>query len=106
MGMAVRRTWAEDCPFALNLDRYNNDKGYDQWPGGFYIEIAVEATPKHRFWQSDLLVVVDMAPHVYEVRQHACDENVEILEQDATSFTVEVKPTAVRAHSFHRADSL
>ena len=22
-----------DCPFALNLERFHNNQGYDQWPG-------------------------------------------------------------------------
>ena len=34
----------------------NAAQGYDQWPGGFYLEILVHATPEHKFWQTDLLV--------------------------------------------------
>ena len=86
---------AIDCPFALNIERYSNDKGYDKWPGGFYIEVLVHADERHPFWESDLLVVVDFAPHRYEIREHACDENVDIFSRESpTSFTVEVKPMA------------
>ena len=51
----------EACPFVLNLERYHNNQGYDQWPGGFYLEVLVHATPDHPFWQSDLLVVMDFS---------------------------------------------
>ena len=53
---------SQSCPFVLNLERYHNNQGYDQWPGGFFMEVLVHADSSHPFWQTDLLVVLDFSP--------------------------------------------
>jgi hypothetical protein len=85
---------SEDCPFSMNVERYDGHGQWDTWQGGFFIEVLVHATAKHRFWDTDQLVDIDFAPHSYEVRDNACDENVDIFEKAKGSFTVQVKPTA------------
>lgn len=91
----ARMPATDDCPFELNVERYNTGgQGYDHWPGGFFVEVLVHATPQHRFWSTEDLVVIDFTPHRYEIRHNACDENVDIFEKSAHSVTVEVKPTA------------
>ena len=64
--MVVHWAAPEDCPFELNLERFNQMTRADHWPGGFYFEvISVEAYPGHRFWDSDLKVVIDFGQREY-----------------------------------------
>lgn len=69
--------WAapEDCPFAVNTQRFNQQTRGDHWDGGYYFEVLSSAVPGHRFWGSDLKVVIDFGRREYKFTTTGCDED-------------------------------
>ena len=84
------------CPLRLNSERWNSPESLlqDRWSGGFYIEVLVSATRDHPFWDTTTLAVIDFGEPV-EVRENACDQNVQLWAHSETSLTVHLKPNAV-----------
>ena len=83
---------AHDCPFALNVPRYNAGKAI--WQEGFYVEILLKAIPSVHFWERQTMVELDFNTKL-EIRNNACDDNVEIHTKTSSSVTVMVKESAV-----------
>ena len=84
--------WAapENCPFDVNLKRFNQQSRGDHWEGGYYFEVLSSATPGHRFWDSDLRVVIDFGRREYKFTTTGCDEDVGhvIIGESPNSFTI------------------
>ena len=65
------------CPFSLNTARM--EQPGDHWPGGFFVEVVIRESPTALFWRRGTTVEVRFdVVGTLEIRDNACDENVEI----------------------------
>ena len=80
------------CPFALNTERFGSPG--DQWPGGFFVEVVIRESPTAAFWERHTTVEVKFDVRGgLEIRDNACDSNVEIDSRNPFSCLLYTSPS-------------
>ena len=76
-----------NCPFRLNLERFEEPSRADHWPGGLYFEVLVSATRSSSFWETDHKVMIQFDEEM-ELAENGCDESVTVVHSYARGFAV------------------